>query len=66
MITENAWILSRTKKLQGEAETAVNDFFKNKAKEFDTSKLVYTDFSDEACKFSSTSVITENPYPAKS
>lgn len=66
VITDTAWLLSRTKKLEGEAKTTVENFLKAHAKELDTSKFVYSDFSDQACKFTSTSVITENPYPVKS
>lgn len=61
IVTVYAWLLSRTKTLEGEAKTAVDDFLKANTEEFDTSKFVYTDFSEQACKFTSTSVITENP-----
>ncbi|XP_063387055.1 bilin-binding protein-like [Cydia fagiglandana] len=55
-----AWeILSRSKKLEGEAKTAVDNYLKANAKELDTSKFVQTDFSEAACKFTSTNLITE-------
>ncbi|CAH0400610.1 unnamed protein product [Chilo suppressalis] len=56
---EALWVLSRTKTLEGEAKTAVDTFFKNN-KELDASKLIQTDFSEEACKFTSTGVVTEH------
>lgn len=59
---DNIWILSRNKKLEGDSKTAVDNFFKNHAKDIDMSKLVTTDFSEDACKFDSTSTVTE---PAK-
>lgn len=54
-----AWILSRSKTLEGEAKTAVDNYMKAHSKELDATKLVATDFSEEACKFNSTSLITE-------
>ncbi|XP_063538988.1 bilin-binding protein-like [Cydia strobilella] len=54
-----AWILSRSKKLEGDAKTAVDNYLKANAKELDTTKFVQTDFSEAACKFTSTSLITE-------
>ncbi|NP_001036872.1 Bombyrin precursor [Bombyx mori] len=54
------WILSRNKKLEGDAKTAVDNFIKEHSKEIDSSKLVHTDFSEEACKFTISSVITEH------
>jgi hypothetical protein len=63
LIPESLWVLSRTKTLEGEAKTAVDTFFKDTAKELDTSKLVMTDFSEDACKFTSTMAISERPKP---
>lgn len=57
---DSIWILSRTPKLEGDAKTAVDTFFKNNPK-IDQSKLVHTDFSEEACKYSGTSVVSERP-----
>ncbi|XP_063367715.1 bilin-binding protein-like [Cydia amplana] len=54
-----AWILSRSKKLEGEAKTAVDNYLKANAKDLDATKFVQTDFSEAACKFTSTSLITE-------
>ncbi|KAI8424829.1 hypothetical protein MSG28_006757 [Choristoneura fumiferana] len=54
-----AWILSRSKTLEGEAKTAVDNYIKAHSKELDATKLVPTDFSEEACKFNSTSLLTE-------
>lgn len=56
---DQAWILSRSKTLEGDAKTAVDTFLKDNSKVIDASKLVQTDFSEEACKFTSTSVMTE-------
>ncbi|XP_059048626.1 bilin-binding protein-like [Achroia grisella] len=56
---DSVWVLSRAKKLEGDAKTAVDNFLKEHAKEIDASKLVQTDFSDEACKFTSSSAVTE-------
>ncbi|KAI5642833.1 lipocalin / cytosolic fatty-acid binding protein family domain-containing protein [Phthorimaea operculella] len=58
-----AWILSRSKKLEGDAKTAVDEFLKANAKELDSSKFVQTDFSENACKFTSSSVIATRPQP---
>ncbi|GBP17942.1 Bilin-binding protein [Eumeta japonica] len=54
-----AWILSRTKKLEGDAKKAVDEFLKTNAAELDSTKFLETDFSEEACKFNGTSLITE-------
>ncbi|CAG9789458.1 unnamed protein product [Diatraea saccharalis] len=56
---DTLWVLSRTKTLEGDAKTAVDTFFKNN-KDLDATKLVQTDFSEEACKFTSTAVVTEH------
>ncbi|KAG6455297.1 hypothetical protein O3G_MSEX009120 [Manduca sexta] len=58
-----AWILSREKKLEGDAKAAVDAVLKEHSKEIDQSKLVQTDFSEEACKFSSSSLVTESGRP---
>ncbi|XP_049878231.1 insecticyanin-B-like [Pectinophora gossypiella] len=62
----NAWVLSRSKKLEGNAKTEVDNFLKANSKELDASKFLQTDFSEEACKFNGTSLITEAPKPNKS
>lgn len=54
-----AWIMTRNKKLEGDAKTAVDNFLKANSKELDATKFLETDFSEEACKFNSTSLITE-------
>ncbi|KAJ2953456.1 hypothetical protein O0L34_g1050 [Tuta absoluta] len=59
----SAWIQSRNKKLEGDAKAAVEEFLKANAKELDASKLVHTDFSENACKFTSSSVIASRPQP---
>lgn len=59
------WVLSRSKTLEGDAKAAVDAFFKEKSKEIDASKLVPSDFSEEACKYESTSTITEPNSPVK-
>ncbi|XP_047033616.1 bilin-binding protein-like [Helicoverpa zea] len=56
---EQAWILSRSKSLEGEAKTTVDAFLKEHSKVIDSTKLVKTDFSEEACKFTGSSVMTE-------
>ncbi|KAJ8723729.1 hypothetical protein PYW07_007709 [Mythimna separata] len=56
---EQAWILSRSKTLEGEAKAFVDNFLKENSKLIDSTKLVQTDFSEEACKFTSSSVMTE-------
>ncbi|KAH9643035.1 hypothetical protein HF086_013596 [Spodoptera exigua] len=56
---EQAWILSRTKTLEGEAKTTVDNFLKENPKLIDVSQLVQTDFSEEACKYTESSVMTE-------
>ncbi|XP_075982767.1 bilin-binding protein-like [Anticarsia gemmatalis] len=56
---EQAWILARVNKLEGDAKTAVDTFLKDHPKVIDPATLVHTDFSEEACKFTSTSVMTE-------
>ncbi|KAL4702781.1 hypothetical protein ACJJTC_002321 [Scirpophaga incertulas] len=56
---DSLWVLSRTKSLEGEAKTAVDTYFKNNSKDIESSKLVQNDFSEEACKFTSSSPITE-------
>lgn len=56
---ETLWVLSRAKTLEGDAKAAVDKFF-NDNKDIDASKLVQTDFSEEACKFTSTGVVTEH------
>ncbi|CAG9128295.1 unnamed protein product [Plutella xylostella] len=48
--SDSLWVLSRTKRLEGAAKTAVEDFFKAN-KELDATKLIETDFSEDACKF---------------
>ncbi|KAJ0173508.1 hypothetical protein K1T71_010657 [Dendrolimus kikuchii] len=58
---DNFWILSRSKKLEGDAKAAVDAYLKEHSKEIDTSNFVHTDFSEEACKFTGTSLITEAP-----
>ncbi|CAH0594386.1 unnamed protein product [Chrysodeixis includens] len=55
---EQAWILSRSKVLEGEPKAAVDAFLKDNANLIDTSKLVATDFSEEACKYTSSSQMT--------
>ncbi|KAJ0173507.1 hypothetical protein K1T71_010656 [Dendrolimus kikuchii] len=57
---ESLWVASRAKTLEGEPMKEVTDFLKSKG--FDTSKLVDGDFSEEACKFTSTSRIDVFPY----
>ncbi|CAB3249408.1 unnamed protein product [Arctia plantaginis] len=54
---EHAWILSRSKTLEGDAKNAVDNFLKENPKVIDSAKLVQSDFSEEACKFTSTSVM---------
>ncbi|XP_063831205.1 bilin-binding protein-like [Ostrinia nubilalis] len=61
---EFVWVLSRTKALEGDAKTAVDAFFASN-KDIDASKLVQTDFSEEACKHEGTSTITEPNSPVK-
>ncbi|KOB68098.1 Bombyrin [Operophtera brumata] len=51
--------------IEGTKAIAVDNFLKEHAKELDASKFVATDFSEEACKFSSTTVITEPNSPKK-
>nr|AMQ22734.1 biliverdin binding protein-1 [Antheraea assamensis] len=58
----NLWVLSRTKTLEGEGKAVVDNVLKQNSKEIDESKLIVTDFSEDACKYSSSSVVTE---PAK-
>nr|AFH68244.1 biliverdin binding protein-1 [Antheraea pernyi] len=58
----NLWILSRTKTLEGEGKTVVDNLLKENSKEIDESKLVETDFSEDACRYSSSSVVID---PAK-
>lgn len=65
MFSDSVWVLARNKKLEGEAKTAIDNFLKEHAKEIDATKFVVTDFSEEACKFSSTTVITEPNSPKK-
>ncbi|XP_013192118.2 bilin-binding protein [Amyelois transitella] len=57
--TDSAWILSRSKKLEGDTKTTVENFLKANFKDIDATKLVKTDFSEEACKFTSSSAITQ-------
>ncbi|XP_072929714.1 bilin-binding protein-like [Epargyreus clarus] len=57
-----AWILARTKTLEGEVKTKVDNFIKN-TPELDSSKFQQTDFSEEACKFNSSSLLTEPGAP---
>ncbi|CAH2094771.1 unnamed protein product [Euphydryas editha] len=44
-----AWVLSRTKNLEGTVKTDVENFIKE-SKFLDLSKFIYPDFSDIACK----------------
>ncbi|PZC77811.1 hypothetical protein B5X24_HaOG202922 [Helicoverpa armigera] len=49
----------KSKSLEGEAKTTVDAFLKEHSKVIDSTKLVKTDFSEEACKFTGSSVMTE-------
>ncbi|KAJ0173506.1 hypothetical protein K1T71_010655 [Dendrolimus kikuchii] len=53
------WVATRTTSLASEPMKEVTEFLKSKG--FDTSKLVDGDFSEEACKFTSTSRIEVYP-----
>ncbi|XP_053614021.1 bilin-binding protein-like [Plodia interpunctella] len=57
--TDSAWILSRSKGLEGDAKKAVDNFLKAHTKEIDSTKLIVTDFTEEACKFTSSSPVTQ-------
>ncbi|KAM3960531.1 bilin-binding protein [Aphomia sociella] len=61
---DSIWVLARAKKLEGDAKTAVDNFLKEHSKEIDASKLVQTDFAEDACKFTSSTALTE-PQPNK-
>ncbi|CAH2044977.1 unnamed protein product, partial [Iphiclides podalirius] len=52
-----SWIISRNQSL-GDAKSKVDDYLKNNDA-IDTSKYVYNEYTEEACKFTSVRAITE-------
>lgn len=58
-----SWVLSRTKTLEKEAKQAVDNAIKA-VTELDETKFIQTDFSEAACKFTKTVLITEPPKSA--